>query len=79
MRTVLWSAWGREWATSDVTDVVDRVLSGVGPGAIVLLHDSDDTSPPGTARLVLDALGPLVAELRRRGLAPVTLDEMLGR
>ena len=78
MRTVLWSDWGREWATSRATDVVDRVLAGVGPGAIVLLHDSDDTSPPGTARLVLDALGPLVAELRRRGLTPVTLDEMLG-
>ena len=78
MRTVLWSAWGREWATSDAGDVVARVLSGVGPGAIVLLHDSDDTCPPGTARLVLDALGPLVTELRGRGLGPVTLDEMLG-
>lgn len=77
LRTVLWSAWGREWTAPGSTDVVRRVLAGVEPGAIVLLHDSDATSPTGTARRVLEALEPLVAELRGRGLDLVTLDDLL--
>ena len=77
LRTVLWSAWGREWAASSPDEVVHRVLGGVEPGAIVLLHDSDATSPDGTADLVLDALEPLVVGLRSRGLGLVTLDDLL--
>jgi peptidoglycan/xylan/chitin deacetylase (PgdA/CDA1 family) len=78
LRTVLWSAWGREWTTPDASEVVDRVLGQVEPGGTVLLHDSDATSPPGTAQVVLDALAPLVDGLHRRGLGTATLDELLG-
>jgi len=78
LNTVLWSAWGREWTTSDPAAVVARVKRGLAPGSIVLLHDSDFLSRAGTARVVEEALGPLADELDRRGLKTVTLDELVG-
>ncbi len=74
---VLWSAWGREWAARDATAVAARVARGLEPGAIVLLHDSDACSPPGTTAKVLDALPHIAAELTRRRLEAVTLTELV--
>ena len=78
LKTVLWSSWGREWTTANPADVVSRVGRSLDPGSIVLLHDSDVSSPPGTARVAEEALGPLAEELDRRGLEAVTLDELVG-
>ncbi len=77
LELVLWSAWGREWVAPDAGAVVRRVLAGVGPGAIVLLHESDRLSPPGSVAKVLDVLGPLADELERRSLVAVTLDALV--
>lgn len=77
LRMVLWSAWDREWAASGADEVVDRVDGALAPGAIVLLHDCEDTSPPGSVRRVLDALPRLAERLASRGLTPVTLDDLL--
>jgi len=76
---VLWSAWGREWTTSDPARVVANVSRGLGPGAIVLLHDSDRFGPDGMADVARRALAPLADELERRGLAAVTLDQLVDR
>jgi peptidoglycan/xylan/chitin deacetylase (PgdA/CDA1 family) len=76
-RTVLWSAWGREWATRDPRSVAARIGRRLRPGAIVLLHDNDLFGPAGMWRVALEALEPLAARLCERRLAPVTLDEHL--
>jgi peptidoglycan/xylan/chitin deacetylase (PgdA/CDA1 family) len=73
----LWSAWGREWAAPDPAAVITQVRRGLGPGAVVLLHDSDMSSPPGSARRALVALGPLSEDVADAGLIPVTLDELV--
>ena len=52
--------------------------TGLGPGAIVLLHDADVQSPPGSSRRATEALGPIAEDLHRQGLTALTLDE-LGR
>lgn len=74
---VHWSVWGREWEAADSNEVVDRVCASLEPGAIVLLHDSDDTSPSGTVDRVLDSLGPIADELAHRGLAASTLSDLV--
>ena len=74
---VLWSAWGREWAVGSAAAVTDNVVPALAGGAIVLLHDSDVSSPPGSAARALEALGPIAEALDRRGLAAVTLDELV--
>lgn len=62
LRVVLWSAWGRDWrAEADPHSVTADVEAGVGPGATVLLHDSDCTSAPGCWHSALGAL-PLLAD-----------------
>lgn len=74
---VLWSAWGREWTAPHATAVARRVTAALAPGAIVLLHDSDECSTVGTAAKALGALGPIAEELDRRHLQAVTLDELV--
>jgi peptidoglycan/xylan/chitin deacetylase (PgdA/CDA1 family) len=70
LHTVLWTAWGRDWREQATPrSVVDDVDKGLGPGATVLLHDSDCTSAPGAWRSALGAL-PLLAEVfEERGLS----------
>jgi peptidoglycan-N-acetylglucosamine deacetylase len=78
LRTVLWSAWGKEWTTDDPSKVAARVAGGLGPGAIVLLHDDDSFGRRGMWRTGLAALPLVAAELQRRQLEAVTLDRLLG-
>jgi peptidoglycan/xylan/chitin deacetylase (PgdA/CDA1 family) len=77
LETVLWSAWGREWTTTDHGRVADQVGAGLGPGAIVLLHDNDAFGPPGMWEVGLAALDRIAGELDRRGLQPTTLGELV--
>jgi peptidoglycan/xylan/chitin deacetylase (PgdA/CDA1 family) len=72
----LWSAWGREWDAPDAAAVITQVRRGLQPGAVVLLHDSDMSSPAGSARRALHSLGPLAEDMAAARLRPVTLDEL---
>jgi peptidoglycan-N-acetylglucosamine deacetylase len=73
-RTLLWSHWGRDWEASATPEsIAARVTGGAGEGSVLLLHDADDYSAPGSWRrtvaalpLVLDRLG----ELGLRAVAP---------
>ncbi|MGW6919412.1 polysaccharide deacetylase family protein [Kitasatospora sp. NPDC054939] len=69
LRTVLWSAWGRDW-TGRATP--ESVFATARPdlvgGATLLLHDSDCTSAPGSWRSALGALPLIDAHCRARGL-----------
>ena len=77
MEVVLWSRWGHEWSESEPGPVLGRLVPGLEPGAIVLLHDTDAVPPAGKAALT-HAVLPLLAEaLDARGLRPVTLDVLL--
>jgi peptidoglycan/xylan/chitin deacetylase (PgdA/CDA1 family) len=78
LRLVLWSAWGREWDEPDASSVARRVRAGTGPGGIVLLHDADVQSPPGSSRRATEALGPIAEDLHRQGLTSLTLDDLVG-
>lgn len=69
MRTVLWSAWGRDWtaaATGDsVFSCVSRELAG---GGTVLLHDTaSDTAAPDSWRATVDAVPRLLDLCAVRG------------
>jgi peptidoglycan/xylan/chitin deacetylase (PgdA/CDA1 family) len=69
LRTVLWTAWGRDWeerATADsVAELATRQLDG---GGTLLLHDSDCTSAPLSWQATLGALPRLKAWCDERGL-----------
>jgi len=76
-RTVLWSAWGREWAAADASEVARRIIRRLRPGSVVLLHDNDSFGPRGMWKLGIDSLGAVAAAMERTGLRAVTLDELV--
>lgn len=68
LRTVLWSAWGRDWAADATPDsVLARIVGDLRGGGTVLLHDTDRYSAPGSWRTTLAALPALVELCRARG------------
>jgi peptidoglycan/xylan/chitin deacetylase (PgdA/CDA1 family) len=76
LRTVLWTAWGRDWrADATPESVVGDVLEGYVDGGTVLLHDSDCTSAPLCWRATLGALPTLASELDARALRVGPLGE----
>jgi peptidoglycan/xylan/chitin deacetylase (PgdA/CDA1 family) len=76
LRTVLWSAWGRDWTPQATPATVLAELDrDLGPGVTVLLHDSDCASAPGSWRSALGALPQLADRLADRGLAAGPLAE----
>jgi peptidoglycan/xylan/chitin deacetylase (PgdA/CDA1 family) len=77
LRPVLWSAWGREWNTSDPEEVAARLMRRLFPGAIVLLHDTDAHGAPGMWRTGLQALELVAPMLADGGLAPLTMDQLV--
>jgi peptidoglycan-N-acetylglucosamine deacetylase len=71
-RTLLWSHWGRDWdARATPESIVARVTAGAGDGAVLLLHDADDYSAPGSWRRTVAALPQVLSTLADRGVRPV--------
>lgn len=53
---VLWTVDPRDWADPPATTIRDRVLQGVRPGSIVLLHDGTGQNTPAALPMILDGL-----------------------
>jgi peptidoglycan/xylan/chitin deacetylase (PgdA/CDA1 family) len=71
-RTLLWSSWGRDWEMRATPDSIARRLTEhARPGAVLLLHDADDYSAPGSWRRTAAALPRVLRALAAAGLDPV--------
>ena len=71
-RTLLWSHWGRDWeARATAASIAARVTDRAGAGAVLLLHDADEYSAPGSWRATVQALPRVLAVMRERGLDAV--------
>ncbi len=73
-RPVLWSQWGRDWSAAGDAGL-DRAprSGGARAGDIVLLHDADYYSAPGSWLRTVAALPIILEELDSRGLKPIAL------
>lgn len=59
---LLWSHWGRDWeAKATPSSIAARATRRLGPGAVILLHDSDAYSAADSWRQTVAAL-PAVLE-----------------
>jgi peptidoglycan/xylan/chitin deacetylase (PgdA/CDA1 family) len=68
-RPVLWSRWGRDWdRRATPASIARRVTAGARAGDIVLLHDADYYSAPGSWVRTAAALPIILEELEARGL-----------
>ncbi len=66
LRTVLWTAWGRDWeAGATPARIVATVERRLAPGGTVLLHDTDRTSAPRSWERTLAASETLLTRWDR--------------
>jgi peptidoglycan/xylan/chitin deacetylase (PgdA/CDA1 family) len=75
-RLVLWSVDSADWREPDPLAIAVNVLSQVVPGAIVILHDSDETGEADRQPTV-EALELILPALKTRGYTCVTVSELL--
>lgn len=71
LHTVKWSVDPRDWSEPGTQAIVARVLAGVRPGSIVILHDGG-----GYRGETVAALPVIIRSLRRRGYRFISLDTM---
>ncbi|MFI5037951.1 MAG: polysaccharide deacetylase family protein [Solirubrobacterales bacterium] len=69
---VLWSVDTGDYAQPGVPAIVQRVLAGAHPGAILLMHDGG-----GDRSQTIAALPVIIRELRARGFHLVTVPQLL--
>lgn len=69
MIEVLWDVDPRDWATSNSSAVVERVVSKVQEDSIILLHDASESS--------VKAAFAIIDKLAGEGYVFVTVDEIL--
>jgi len=71
MRIAGWTVDPRDWRKPPVSQIVSGVLAATQPGSVILLHDGG-----GVRNNTIEALGPIVRELKKRGYTFVTLDDL---
>ncbi len=65
---LLWTCWGKEWVSGATSDAVFATIRrDLRAGATVLLHDSDCSSPPGSALAAFGTVEMLLDECASRG------------
>lgn len=72
-RPVQWDIASGDAFLRDPQEIVRNTLGLIRPGSIVVMHLNGAPNAPATA----DALGPIIAGLRAKGLRPVKLDELV--
>jgi peptidoglycan/xylan/chitin deacetylase (PgdA/CDA1 family) len=73
-RPVLWSRWGRDWTRRATPEsIARRCTADARAGDILLLHDADYYSAPGSWSRTVAALPRILEELEARGLRSMLL------
>jgi peptidoglycan/xylan/chitin deacetylase (PgdA/CDA1 family) len=73
-RPLLWSRWGKDWrGRATARSIADRVTAGIRDGDVVLLHDADYYSAPGSWARTVAALPIILEGLESGGLSTVSL------
>ncbi|HKT83279.1 MAG TPA: polysaccharide deacetylase family protein [Solirubrobacterales bacterium] len=73
-RPVLWSRWGKDWTRRATAEsIARRSSSGIGAGDILLLHDADYYSAPGSWVRTAAALPLILDEIEGCGLKTISL------
>ena len=70
---VYWSAWGSDWEPIPSERIAETAIRDLGPGAIVLLHDSARYATRPSAVPTAEALPAILAAMNERRLEPVPI------
>jgi peptidoglycan/xylan/chitin deacetylase (PgdA/CDA1 family) len=74
LRPLLWSRWGHDWrADRPPETIAAEVTENLGAGDVLLLHDADHYSQPGSWRGTVTALPAVIEAIDDAGLKAVRL------
>jgi peptidoglycan/xylan/chitin deacetylase (PgdA/CDA1 family) len=77
---VTWTRRAKDVKPTEPSAILERLVAPSRAGDILVLHDGNDPClKPFDRAGTRDAMRPLVEGLRRRGLAPARLDELIRR
>jgi peptidoglycan/xylan/chitin deacetylase (PgdA/CDA1 family) len=66
---LLWSRWGRDWSAREAPHAIaGRLTRDLAPGDVLLLHDADWYSDPGSWRATVAALPRVLERIGAAGL-----------
>jgi peptidoglycan/xylan/chitin deacetylase (PgdA/CDA1 family) len=78
LETVTWDVSPIDWNPLSARQLSDRIVSGVHPGAIILLHDGLNLVPSANREVVVEGLTSVIERLRADGYRFVTVPELFG-
>jgi peptidoglycan/xylan/chitin deacetylase (PgdA/CDA1 family) len=71
---LLWTRWGRDWsAGSTPASIAAKATERSDPGDVILLHDADHYSDPGSWRNTAEALPRILETLSSRDQRPIAV------
>ena len=81
MPSVLMNTHGADWEPHSAQEIADRVLAGVQPGTIILLHDGhgdvDDPYAQDSRAATVEATGLIIDALHTQGYRFVSISELM--
>ncbi len=69
-----WTAWGQDWEPLSAARIAALVVRDLGPGTVVLLHDSPLYAEREDAGPTIAAIEPIAAAANERGLELLSLE-----
>lgn len=79
LKVVEWSVMSRDWVNPGVEAIVDRTVSKVKNGSVILLHDGDGVAQAASRAQTVEATRRIIRELTAQGYKFVTVDEILAK
>lgn len=74
LRPLLWSRWGHDWrARTTAAAIAAEVGSGLAGGDVLLLHDADHYSAPGSWKRTAAALPQVLEAIEAAGLRAIPI------
>jgi len=71
---LLWTRWGRDWsARATVESITVKATERIAPRDVILLHEADHYSHPGSWRNTIGALPRILDALAAAGHQPVAI------
>lgn len=77
LQVVEWSVMSRDWTNPGTDTIVERTVSQVKNGSIILLHDGDGIANAAPRAQTIEATRRIIAELQARGYRFVTVEEII--
>ena len=74
LHPLLWSRWGHDWrGSASAQSIASEVTADLAGGDVLLLHDADHYSAPGSWRATAAALPEVLGRIEAAGLTPTGL------